>query len=148
MSKVADLLERRKAAVIRVAPSLTVLAASKAMADANIGAVVVTEGDAPIGILSERDILRKIVAQERDPAQTLVRDVMTSPCITCSCEHTLEQVQQMMAHHHIRHLVVMSGTDMVGMVTSRDIMASIALEKDSKIRYLSEAMYGFGPSWG
>src|SRR5438034_11297540 len=84
MATVRDMLAKKGSDVITIAPSETVLRAAELMNDRGIGGLVVAERGRPVGIFTERDILRRVVAQQRDPTTTRVADAMTSPVIACA----------------------------------------------------------------
>ncbi len=84
MATVRDMLAKKGSDVITIAPSETVLRAAELMNERGIGGLVVAERGRPVGIFTERDILRRVVAQQRDPTTTRVADAMTSPVIACA----------------------------------------------------------------
>ena len=109
--------------VVTIAPDATVAEAAALMAAHRIGSLLVTrDGSTIVGILSERDVLTKIVAVGRDPAQTRVAQIMTGEIISCHRGTTLSGAQQMMAEHDIRHLPIIEDDQAIGMISSRDIL--------------------------
>ena len=123
MATLGDLLATKGHGVIAVQPSDTVLRAANLMNDRNIGGVVVLDGDRLAGIFTERDVLRRVVAQALNPAATPVAEVMTSPVITCRPDLTLEDCAAIMTTRNVRHLPVQDGRELVGVVTIRDLLA-------------------------
>ncbi len=142
MKYVRDILAGKGPNVASVCTDQSVLDAAKLMNDRHIGAVVVTKGDNVVGIFSERDILSRVVAEQRDPAKLTVGEVMTSPCVVCSPEDEVEQCQAIMTEKRIRHMPVVKEGRLVGIISSGDIMASAHVELESTIRYLNEYIYG------
>src|SRR2546430_16634948 len=105
---VRDMLAKKGSDVITIAPSETVLRAAELMNERGIGGLVVAERGRPVGIFTERDILRRVVAQQRDPTTTRVADAMTSPVIACAPGTTVEEGAAMMTAKRIRHLPVVN----------------------------------------
>lgn len=100
----------------------SVLDATKEMKSEKVGSIIVVEDGKPIGILTESDILRKIVAEEKDPSKITVEKVMSSPPITISPDDEVKDAIKTMGKYKIRRLPVVENERLVGMVTERDIM--------------------------
>ena len=98
------------------------LEVSKKMDHYNIGSMVVMDGDKTVGILTERDILRKIVAQEKNPKQFKAKDVMSKHLQVVQKGATLMEIASLMKAHTMRRIVVMDGSKPAGIVTSRDLI--------------------------
>ena len=115
-----------------VSPDDTVTEAAKQMAGYNVGAIIVTEGDALRGILSERDIMKKIVAGGLDPAATKVSEIMTADPDTLGPDSTSSEALEQMNSKGYRHLPVVDSGKVVGMVSIRDLynVAKMGLEED------------------
>lgn len=107
-----------------VRPSDSVSAAAKVMANHNVGAVVIVEGIIPIGIITEKDIVQRVINTHKDPEKTLVKDVMSSPLITIDHKQTSKQALEIMREHKIRRLVVVKGNRLVGLTTERRTLSS------------------------
>ncbi|MFH0848531.1 MAG: CBS domain-containing protein [archaeon] len=103
----------------------TVLEAAKIMGQKRIGSLVVTESSRPVGIFAEPDLLSKVIARGLD-LKTLVREVMSAPLITVNEETPIKDAILLMAQKRIRRLPVMRGTQLVGIVTGREIFDFIA----------------------
>lgn len=108
--------------VVVANPDWTVLEAAKRMAAKKIGGLVVLESGRPIGLLTERDILWKVTAKEKNPTKVCVREVMASPVVTVSPLATLRSAARIMIEHNVRRLVVTRLDDVEGIVTARDIV--------------------------
>ncbi len=134
--KVQDLLQAKGREVATVAPQISVLDATRLMNERRIGAVVVTQGDHLVGIFTERDVLTRVVAAGRDPSSTTVEEVMTRNVLTCFCEDSLEEVRRIFTEKRIRHLPVVEGGELVGIVTSGDILAHEVREHEKTIQHL------------
>ncbi len=141
MATVRDLLARKGGDVISIAPSDTVLAAAQTMNQHSIGGLVVLEGGALLGVFTERDILRRVVAGGRSPADTKVREVMTSPVITCVPDTSIEECGAILSGKRIRHLPVTDARGLIGLVTSGDLLAFQVAEKTDTIKYLNSYMF-------
>jgi CBS domain-containing protein len=141
MSTVRDLLARKGTAVIAVTPENTVLDAAHVMNEKGIGGVVVMRGKALVGIFTERDIMRRVVAASRDPSITLVGDVMTTECMTITADVQIPVCRAMMSTRRIRHLPVMHEDGLVGMVTSGDILAFEVAQAEAQIEQLEKYVF-------
>ena len=108
--------------VIVVDPDYTVLDAAKRMASKRIGGLVVVEYGRPIGLVTERDILWKVTAKEKNPRKLTVRQVMTTPIVVISPMATLRAAARTMMGHNVRRLVVTRLDDVEGILTARDVV--------------------------
>ena len=120
----------------RAEVSQTVLELAQAMVDRNIGAVPVLREGELIGIFSERDLMRRVVASGLDPSTTLVGEVMTEDPLTVPPDEDLETCMVLMRRHGFRHLPICEGKLLKGMVSLRDIMLHDLSEKDHDIRMM------------
>jgi len=111
------------------------------MGDGGFGAVLVMDGTTLVGIFTERDTLRRVVAAERNPSTTLVSEVMTTSMITCIPETTVSECGAIMTRHRIRHLPVVDGTELLGIVSIGDLLAHRVREQEDTIRYLNDYMF-------
>ncbi len=141
MPSVKDLLARKGNAVIAVAPENTVLDAAHIMNEKGIGGVVVMHDTALVGIFTERDIMRRVVAATRDPKTTLVSDVMTTECLTITADMQVAECRALMTTRRIRHLPVMHDGGLVGVVTSGDILAFEVAEAEAQIEQLQRYVF-------
>jgi CBS domain-containing protein len=108
----------------------SVLDAAKEMKSEKVGSIVIIENGRPIGILTESDILRKIVAEEQEPADVDVDTVMSGPPVTIGPDTAIDEAVRVMGEHNIRRLPVVSDGKLIGMVTERDIMRFSPLLKN------------------
>ena len=141
MATLSDLLATKGPGVVAVQPSDTVLQAANLMNDLNIGGVVVLSGDRLAGIFTERDVLRRVVAQELDPATTPVAEVMTTPVITCPPDLSLEDCAALMTQRGVRHLPVQDSTGLVGVVSIRDLLAYKVSEQQATLDQMTHYLY-------
>lgn len=145
MTTVRKLLEAKETAKnFSVEASQTVLDALKVMADAHIGAILVTEGGKIIGIYTERDYLYKGEIEGRNAKDTKIKDVMVSKMITVTFDTTVEQCMGLMKQYRIRHLPVVEKDQLVGLVSMRDVMLAAIENKESEIRGLENYILGSG----
>ncbi len=108
--------------VIVANPESTVFDAAKRMAAKRIGGLIVVRAGRPVGLVTERDILWKVTAKEKNPKKVLVRDVMTSPVVTVAPLSTLRAAARIMIGHNVRRLVVTRLDHVEGIVTARDVV--------------------------
>jgi len=146
MSRVKHLLATKGSEVVSLPADATVLHAARCMNERGIGGVVVTEGDHMVGMFTERDILRRIVAAQREPEDTTLDEVMTSPVASCRPETTIDECVAVMTERRIRHLPVVDDQGVCGIVTSGDILAHRVAEHEDTIRYLNSYLFDV-PAW-
>jgi CBS domain-containing protein len=115
--------ELMKEEVITVDPELPLFEAAKAMGKNRVGCVVVTEKRKVVGILTERDVLLKVVAEKKDVSKVKAKDVMSSPVITISPDEELDEAISKFSELRIRRLPVVENQNLVGIITSADIIS-------------------------
>ncbi|GGN06895.1 inosine-5-monophosphate dehydrogenase [Thermus composti] len=139
---VRQVLLRKGGAVYAVSPQATVLEALKRMAEHDVGALLVMEGDRLSGIFSERDYARKLVLLGRFSKDTRVEEVMTREVITIAPETSLAEAMRLMTEKRVRHLPVVEGEQVVGVISIGDVVKAIITEQEMVIeelsRYISE----------
>ncbi|RLF29589.1 MAG: CBS domain-containing protein [Thermoplasmata archaeon] len=113
--------EAMKANPVIVKPDMTVLEAARLMRKQKIGNVIVVEKKQPIGILTESDILKKIVAENKNPDDVQVKDVMSTPIIVVDPYKTVEEAMKIMDRSNIRRLPVIENGKLIGIITQKDI---------------------------
>lgn len=121
MHKVSELLRTKGNVVHTTTLDATALAAAQKMNDHRIGALVVTEGGRIAGIVTERDMLTRVIAGELDPAKARIRDVMTREVLTCTPDTDLGELRTLMREKRIRHVPVVDGHHPAGMVSIGDL---------------------------
>lgn len=141
MRSVRHLLESKVPEVFAIGPDAPVIEAIRLMAEKRIGAVVVMQGGRLAGILSERDYARKIVLQGRSSASTPVRDIMTADVVTVGLQDNIERCMQIVTERRIRHLPVVDGDAVLGVVSIGDLVKAVIedqqLELDQLQRYIA-----------
>jgi len=138
-------LQRKGGSVVSVRPHDTVYLALEVMAQHNIGAVLVMDGNKPVGMLSERDYARKVVLAGRASRVTLVHEVMNHPLVTVPGQITVELAMALMSERHIRHLPVMDDEKIVGMVSIGDLVNWVISAQAQLIESLHEYIAGRYP---
>jgi CBS domain-containing protein len=129
-------------ATYTITPQATVLEAISLMADKGIGALIVAEGDRMVGIVSERDYARKVVLMERSSYNTLVRDIMTSAVLAVTADETTERCMAIMTEKRMRHLPVLSGDNIIGIVSIGDLVKEVISEQQQIIEHLEQYIRG------
>lgn len=141
MRTARQLLAAKPAEVFAVGPDDSVYEAIRLMAEKSIGAVLVMEGARLAGIVSERDYARKVVLRDRSSRETPVRDIMTADVVTVGPDFSVERCMQLMTEHRIRHLPVMRGDEVVGVVSIGDLVKAVIeeqqMELDQMQRYIA-----------
>ena len=142
MRTVRQLLESKPAEIIAISPDAPVIDAIRLMAERRVGALVVMEGARLAGILSERDYARKIVLQGRSSKDTPVRDIMTAEVITVRPEDSSDHCMQVVTNKRIRHLPVMQGGDVVGVLSIGDLVRAVIEEQKQELDQLQRYIAG------
>jgi CBS domain-containing protein len=145
VATVKDLLAIKGAQTLSVGPDVTALDAALMMNEHRVGCLLVIEGGALRGIITERDFLRRLVAERRDPSATHVREVMTADVMCCRLHTNMEEARVVMKERRIRHLPVLDDNDrLCGLISIGDLNAYEAQSKDQTIHLLHEYIYGPG----
>jgi CBS domain-containing protein len=139
---VSSILRYKGHDVWSVGPDESVFQAIRLMAAKDVGALVVIAGETLVGIVSERDYARKIVLQGKSSRDTLVRDIMTSPTVSVSPNHTVDDCMRIVTTNRIRHLPVVEGEKVVGMVSIGDLVQRVISAQGETIQYLEGYIIG------
>lgn len=142
MATVQAILTRKGRDVVTIDRGDSALTAAERMNERGIGGLVVTDGGRLVGIVTERDILRRVVAARRSPESTRVEDVMTTPVATCRPDTTFPECRAFMTGKRIRHLPVVDETGLCGIVTIGDLLAQEVDEHQATIEYLNSYIQG------
>lgn len=144
MANVGKLLEKKGKDLICVSPDTGVRDAIAKMAEKSAGTALVMDGNKLVGIFSERDFIRKIYLQDKCGKATKVSEIMSSRLTTVNADTTLESCMEMMTEKRIRHLPVLAGDQVVGVVSIGDIVKFMVNEKEFVIKNLQSYIAGPG----
>ena len=143
---VSDLLSHKRIAVWSVSPDSTVLHAIQLMADKNVGALPVLDGDRLVGIISERDYTRKVALKGRSSRETPVRDIMSPHLAVASLDETIVECMRVMTERKVRHLPVLDGQRLVGIISIGDLVNWIISAQTAAIDQLEKYITGEYPA--
>jgi CBS domain-containing protein len=142
MKTIERLLEVKGYDIWSITPDESVYDAVKLMADKKVGALLVLESEKLIGIISERDCTRKVILQERAPKDTLVREIMTSNVIFVRPDQTVEECMALVTARRIRHLPVLAGDRLIGIISIGDLVKDLISEQEFMIQQLENYIKG------
>jgi CBS domain-containing protein len=143
MSTVLEILATKGDKVVSVGPDASVLNAAIVMNEHRIGAVAVMDQGRIVGMFTERDVLQRIVAQQREPATTRVGDVMSTEVVCCTPETTVQEARNAMKNRRIRRLpVVAKDGKILGLISIGDLNAVEAVDHERTIHLMNEYLYG------
>lgn len=142
MSRISELLTDRSETVWSVSPDQSVLDAIRLMALKGIGAVVVLDGGKLVGILSERDYARKVILEDRSSRDTPVSDIMTRDVVTVTLDSSVADCMSLMTNNFFRHLPVVEGDRIAGMISIGDLVKAVIKEQQYTIEQLEHYIAG------
>jgi len=141
MATARHLLDRKNRAIFSIGPDEPVLEAIRLMAEHHIGALLVMKSDELVGIVSERDYARKVILKGRSSADTPVSQIMSSPVVTVSMNNNVQECMQLMTARRIRHLPVVEGRRVVGMISIGDLVKAVMEEQQQTIEQLESYIH-------
>jgi len=136
MTTIKQMLDTKGYAVWSIHPQESVFAAIQQMAEREVGALVVLDGEAVVGIISERDYARKVILKGRSSRETAVRDIMTSHVICVRLDQSIEECMTIVTERRIRHLPVLDSGRLVGIISIGDLVKTIIAEQQFIIEQL------------
>jgi CBS domain-containing protein len=141
MATVAQLLGQKPRGIYGVTPDAPVLEAIRLMAEHSVGALLVMQGDKLAGIVSERDYARKVILKGRSSSDTLVKQIMTAEVITVEPGQSVQQCMQIMTDRRVRHLPVVEGGRVLGMLSIGDLVRAVLAEQAQTIEQLENYIH-------
>ena len=142
MKRVKDILKFKGHDIWSVTPASSVYDAIHFMAEKEIGALMVIENGQLVGIISERDYARQIIIKGRSSVTTKVNEIMTTKVINAKPENEVSECMSLMTENRIRHLPILDGTQVVGMISIGDLVNAIMAEQQSTIQDLEKYISG------
>jgi len=142
---ISALLHHKGKALWSIAPEATVFEAIKLMADKNIGSLLVLSGDRLLGVFTERDYTRKIALQGKRSKETQVREILSGKIVTVTPDQTVEECMRLMTENRVRHLPVLDGERVVGLVSIGDLVNWTISAQDAAIDQMQQYIAGGVP---
>ncbi len=145
MKSIHEILESKDRNVYHIGPSIRLYNALELMAEKDIGALIVSEDDVIVGILSERDYARKVILQGKSSKEMTVDEIMSEDVIYITPDHTVEECMVLMTNKRVRHLPVMENNKLIGILSIGDVVKAIIDEKEFVIEQLVHYIKGTPP---
>lgn len=142
MKSARQLLEAKGSDVWSIHPDAAVYDAIEMMADKGVGALMVLDGGAVVGVISERDYARKVILRGRSSKDTAVKEIMTARVIYARPDQTVEECMALMTEKRIRHLPVVDGEDLLGVISIGDLVKTMLAEQQFVIEQLEQYISG------
>ena len=138
MNQLSEILDEKGADVLQIEADASVFEAVKRMVEANVGSLLVTERGEITGIVTERDYLRRVALEGRTDKETAVGEIMSSPLIVVTPQTTIDECMALMTDQRIRHLPVVDGGEVVGVVSIGDVVKFKSKKQSFEIQYLTD----------
>jgi CBS domain-containing protein len=138
----SSILEEKSGDVLQIDGGATVFDAITKMVEANVGSLLVADGGEIVGIVTERDYLRRVTLEGRTEKETAVRDIMSSPLCVVTPETLIDECMALMTDRRIRHVPVVDGGEVVGIVSIGDLVKFISKQQAFEIKYLTDYITG------
>jgi CBS domain-containing protein len=142
MARVSEILRGKGGEVLKIDAAATVFDALTKIVEKNVGSILVTEDDKVVGIMTERDYLRKVAIHGRTSHDTRVSEIMSAPLVYVTPETTIEESMAIMTDRRIRHLPVVENDEVIGIVSIGDVVKFQSKEQSFQIQYLTEYISG------
>jgi CBS domain-containing protein len=141
MKTVRQIIEGKTHKVLSISPDATVYDALKLMAERDVGALVVMDGDRLVGIFSERDYARKVILHGKASKDTYVREIMTEKVLCVRPEQTMDQCMALMTDKRVRHLPVLDHKHVIGVISIGDVVKEVISEQQFMIEQLEQYIH-------
>ena len=141
MKTIRQLLQAKGNRIFTIGPDARVFDALRLMAEKDVGALVVMDGDRLAGIISERDYARKVTLHGKSPHEIQVREIMTGKVITVEPGQTVEECMALMTNKRIRHLPVTDGGQLIGLLSIGDLVKEVIADQEQTIRQLESYIH-------
>jgi CBS domain-containing protein len=138
MDPVSKILDEKSGELLKIDGGASVIDAVRRMVGANVGSLLVTEDDEIVGIVTERDYLRRVALEDRDENEAAVREIMSGPLVVVGLETTIEECMALMTERRIRHLPVVDEEKVVGLVSIGDLVKFQSKQQNFEIQYLTD----------
>jgi CBS domain-containing protein len=139
---ISSLLHHKNAALCSIAPEATVFEAIKLMAEKNVGSLLVMSGGRLVGLFTERDYARKIALHGKTSKETLVKEVLSRDVVTVILQDSVEHCMKLMTENRVRHLPVLDGANVVGIISIGDLVNWIISAQDAAIEQMERYIAG------
>ena len=138
MDPVSKILDEKSGELLKIDGGASVIDAVRRMVGANVGSLLVTEDDEIVGIVTERDYLRRVALEDRDENEAAVKEIMSGPLVVVGLETTIEECMALMTERRIRHLPVVDEEKVVGLVSIGDLVKFQSKQQNVEIQYLTD----------
>ena len=138
MHELSEILDEKGHDVLQIEANASVFQAAERMVEANVGSLLVTDHGDVIGIVTERDYLRRVTLEERADRDTIVRQIISSPLIVATPQTTVDECMAMMTERRIRHIPVIDDGEVVGMISIGDLVKFASRQQSYEIKYLTD----------
>ena len=145
MDRVETILETKGDTIHTTVPEATVIEAVDQMCRLHVGALVVVREESIVGIFSERDLMTRVVLEQRDPSTTHVGEVMTTGVVSVNCDTSTHDAMELMTNERVRHLPVTDGARMVGLVSIGDLVRWVIADRERLVVELEGYVAGRYP---
>ncbi|MGI9533673.1 MAG: CBS domain-containing protein [Thermodesulfobacteriota bacterium] len=142
MNCVSDILNAKGTGLCTISPNSTVYEGLQIMADKDVGAVLITQNNKLLGIFTERDYARKVILQGKSSLNTAIKELMVTDLLYVKPTDSIDQCMAVMTEKQIRHLPVMQGDELIGLVSMRDVVNHIISHKNFTIKELEKYITG------
>jgi CBS domain-containing protein len=145
MGRIGEILAKKGSQVHTLPGEATVYQAIAKMVEHNLGSLIIKDGDTVAGIFTERDFLRRVALEQRDPRTTKVRDVMTEKLLFLAPGHSVEECMAIMTQERIRHIPVLDCGKLAGLLSIGDVVKHVSDEREVEVKHLTNYVTGKYP---